>query len=124
MPRKTRRQSRNPRKTPYARIRIVARAKLPTRFGPFEILGIEGCRAAPARRSPRAPPFEQPPQSKAVGKRRRSRRGTPAMPPSNFPRVARLYGNEENENGPSVGQFLGAVFPHEQFCGSRLPRVR
>ncbi len=42
MPRKTRRQSRNPRKTPYARIRIVARAKLPTRFGPFEILGIEG----------------------------------------------------------------------------------
>ena len=42
MPRKTRRQSRNPRKSPNARIRIVARAKLPTRFGPFEILGIEG----------------------------------------------------------------------------------
>jgi GTP cyclohydrolase II len=46
MPRKTQRQSRdprpNPRKTPNARIRIVARAKLPTRFGPFDILGIEG----------------------------------------------------------------------------------
>jgi len=27
---------------PKARIRVVARAKLPTRFGPFEILGIEG----------------------------------------------------------------------------------
>jgi GTP cyclohydrolase II len=42
MPRKTRRQSRSPRKMPGARIRIVARAKLPTRFGTFEILGIEG----------------------------------------------------------------------------------
>src|SRR6202521_3451066 len=49
MPRKTQRQSRdprpNPRKTPNARIRIVARAKLPTRFGAFEILGIEGASA-------------------------------------------------------------------------------
>jgi GTP cyclohydrolase II len=42
MPRKT------PRRTPTSRngakdgTRIVARAKLPTRFGPFEILGIEG----------------------------------------------------------------------------------
>src|SRR6266576_3537326 len=42
MPRKTPRQSRRPRKMPKARIRVVARAKLPTRFGPFEILGIEG----------------------------------------------------------------------------------
>ncbi len=42
MPRKTRRKSRSPRKRPHARIRIVARAKLPTRFGPFDILGIEG----------------------------------------------------------------------------------
>ena len=41
MPRKTRRQT---RKTPNARLRIVARAKLPTRFGLFEILGIEGGR--------------------------------------------------------------------------------
>jgi GTP cyclohydrolase II len=46
MPRKTPRQIRHPRKTPKARIHIVARAKLPTRFGPFEILGIEG--ASPA----------------------------------------------------------------------------
>jgi len=45
MPRKTRRKSRSPRKRPHARIRIVARAKLPTRFGPFEILGIEGASA-------------------------------------------------------------------------------
>jgi GTP cyclohydrolase II len=42
MPHKTPRQSRRPRKMPNAGIRIVARAKLPTRFGPFEILGIEG----------------------------------------------------------------------------------
>jgi GTP cyclohydrolase II len=42
MPRKPPRQSRRPRKMPKAGIRIVARAKLPTRFGPFEILGIEG----------------------------------------------------------------------------------
>ncbi len=42
MPRKTRRHSRHPHQTPKRRIRIVARAKLPTRFGPFEILGIEG----------------------------------------------------------------------------------
>jgi GTP cyclohydrolase II len=42
MPRKTSRQSRHARKTPSASIRIVARAKLPTRYGPFEILGIEG----------------------------------------------------------------------------------
>ena len=45
MPLKTRRQSHNQRKKPKARIRIVARAKLPTRFGPFEILGIEGASA-------------------------------------------------------------------------------
>ena len=42
MPRKTQRQSHNSRKMPKDHIRIVARAKLPTRFGPFEILGIEG----------------------------------------------------------------------------------
>jgi GTP cyclohydrolase II len=42
MPRKTRRTVRTPSKKPNGRIRIVARAKLPTRFGPFEILGIEG----------------------------------------------------------------------------------
>jgi GTP cyclohydrolase II len=42
MPRKTRRHVSKPRKAPKARIRIVARAKLPTRFGQFEILGIEG----------------------------------------------------------------------------------
>ena len=43
MPRKTHdraRSSRNGAKS--SGIRIVARAKLPTRFGPFEILGIEG----------------------------------------------------------------------------------
>jgi GTP cyclohydrolase II len=45
MPRKTRIQSRKRRKTRKARIRIVARAKLPTRFGAFEILGIEGAGA-------------------------------------------------------------------------------
>jgi GTP cyclohydrolase II len=42
MPHKTPRQGRHPRRTPGVSIRIVARAKLPTRFGPFEILGIEG----------------------------------------------------------------------------------
>ena len=42
MPRKTPQRKRNARKTPKTRIGIVARAKLPTRFGPFEILGIEG----------------------------------------------------------------------------------
>jgi len=41
-PRKTPRSKRTARKTAKARIAIVARAKLPTRFGPFEILGIEG----------------------------------------------------------------------------------
>jgi GTP cyclohydrolase II len=45
MPRQTRIQSRKRRKTRKARIRIVARAKLPTRFGAFEILGIEGAGA-------------------------------------------------------------------------------
>ena len=42
MLRKTRPRDRVQRKTPKAHIRIVARAKLPTRFGPFEIVGIEG----------------------------------------------------------------------------------
>ena len=42
MPRKSSIRSRNGRKKPKTRIRIVARAKLPTRFGKFEILGIEG----------------------------------------------------------------------------------
>lgn len=42
MPRKTRQRARAPRKGAKETIRIVARAKLPTRFGPFEILGIEG----------------------------------------------------------------------------------
>src|SRR6202521_2521618 len=42
MPRKTRQRPRAPRKVTKDAIRIVARAKLPTRFGPFEILGIEG----------------------------------------------------------------------------------
>jgi GTP cyclohydrolase II len=41
MPHKTPRKSRNSQKTARSTIRIVARAKLPTRFGPFEILGIE-----------------------------------------------------------------------------------
>jgi GTP cyclohydrolase II len=45
MPRQTRIQSRKRRRTRKARIRIVARAKLPTRFGQFEILGIEGASA-------------------------------------------------------------------------------
>ena len=42
MPSKAARHKRSARKTKKARIGIVARAKLPTRFGPFEILGIEG----------------------------------------------------------------------------------
>jgi GTP cyclohydrolase II len=42
MSHKTPRKSRHSRKDPKARIQIVARAKLPTRFGSFEILGIEG----------------------------------------------------------------------------------
>ena len=42
MRRKTRRPIRKPAKKPSIPIRIVARAKLPTRFGPFEILGLEG----------------------------------------------------------------------------------
>jgi GTP cyclohydrolase II len=42
MPRKTRQRARASRKVTKDAIRIVARAKLPTRFGPFEILGIEG----------------------------------------------------------------------------------
>ncbi len=44
MPRKTPQHTRAARKKAKARIAIVARAKLPTRFGPFEILGIEGNR--------------------------------------------------------------------------------
>ncbi len=42
MPTKTSTRKRAARKGNHAGIRIVARAKLPTRFGPFEILGIEG----------------------------------------------------------------------------------
>jgi GTP cyclohydrolase II len=42
MPRQTPPRKRKSRKIPKTRIRIVARAKLPTRFGPFEILGVEG----------------------------------------------------------------------------------
>jgi GTP cyclohydrolase II len=42
MPTKTSTRKRASRKGNHAGIRIVARAKLPTRFGPFEILGIEG----------------------------------------------------------------------------------
>src|ERR1700676_3446740 len=42
MPRKTRQRPRAPRKVTKDVIRIVARAKLPTRLAPFEILGIEG----------------------------------------------------------------------------------
>src|SRR6266851_4379656 len=42
MPRKTQQRARASRKGAKDGIRIVARAKLPTRFGPFEILGIEG----------------------------------------------------------------------------------
>jgi GTP cyclohydrolase II len=42
MPRKTRQRARVSRKRTNDGVRIVARAKLPTRFGLFEILGIEG----------------------------------------------------------------------------------
>jgi GTP cyclohydrolase II len=42
MPRKTRQRIRSSRHTAKNGVRIVARAKLPTRFGQFEILGIEG----------------------------------------------------------------------------------
>ena len=42
MPRKTRSRALKARKKTGPRIRIVARAKLPTRFGPFEIVGLEG----------------------------------------------------------------------------------
>ena len=42
MQRKTRLRARRPLKKAAPKIRIVARAKLPTRFGPFEIIGIEG----------------------------------------------------------------------------------
>jgi GTP cyclohydrolase II len=42
MPRKKQKRASTPGKTSKARIRIIARAKLPTRFGQFEILGIEG----------------------------------------------------------------------------------
>jgi GTP cyclohydrolase II len=42
MPRKTQRKIRKRASKPIGRIRIVARAKLPTRFGAFEILGLEG----------------------------------------------------------------------------------
>ena len=41
MPPKTKLRARASRKAHKLAIRIVARAKLPTRFGPFEILGIE-----------------------------------------------------------------------------------
>jgi GTP cyclohydrolase II len=42
MPRKSTQRVRSSRPTAKNGIRIVARAKLPTRFGQFEILGIEG----------------------------------------------------------------------------------
>jgi GTP cyclohydrolase II len=42
MPRKRTQRARASRNGEKDGIRIVARAKLPTRFGPFEILGIEG----------------------------------------------------------------------------------
>src|SRR5579862_3518573 len=42
MPTNSTRRKRGARKGALSAIRIVARAKLPTRFGPFEILGIEG----------------------------------------------------------------------------------
>jgi len=42
MPHKTRQRLRASPKSSGRGARIVARAKLPTRFGPFEILGIEG----------------------------------------------------------------------------------
>ena len=44
MARQTRQRTRAPRGAARNGIRVVARAKLPTRFGPFEILGIEGKR--------------------------------------------------------------------------------
>src|ERR1700730_14418184 len=44
MPRKRPVHKRSARKSAKVRIGIVARAKLPTRFGPFEILGIEGAK--------------------------------------------------------------------------------
>jgi GTP cyclohydrolase II len=42
MPNKSKQRARASRKVSKGGIRVVARAKLPTRFGPFEILGIEG----------------------------------------------------------------------------------
>src|SRR5580704_13812154 len=42
MPRKIQQRAGSSRNGSRSGIRIVARAKLPTRFGPFEILGIEG----------------------------------------------------------------------------------
>ncbi len=42
MPRKPSRRARVASKTRKTSIRIVARAKLPTRFGSFEVIGIEG----------------------------------------------------------------------------------
>jgi len=42
MPRRRKQLARAPREGSKRGIRIVARAKLPTRFGPFEILGLEG----------------------------------------------------------------------------------
>jgi len=45
MARQTPRRTRAPRGAAQNGIRVVARAKLPTRFGPFQILGIEGKRA-------------------------------------------------------------------------------
>jgi GTP cyclohydrolase II len=42
MPSKIHHGARPSRNGAKSRVRIVARAKLPTRFGPFEILGIEG----------------------------------------------------------------------------------
>jgi GTP cyclohydrolase II len=42
MPRKKQHRAASSRNGAKSGIRIVARAKLPTRFGPFEILGIEG----------------------------------------------------------------------------------
>jgi GTP cyclohydrolase II len=42
MPKKSAQRARGRHTVRKRRIRIVARAKLPTRFGPFEILGVEG----------------------------------------------------------------------------------
>ncbi len=42
MPPKTIRRDRKSREKPKRATHVIARAKLPTRFGPFEILGIEG----------------------------------------------------------------------------------